>query len=158
MYRSARILEAIATVTTVSGPTAPMADAGLRLGSPPRTALARPLGLGGPGGRDAFGDLFQIAVTAAWAKERDGEPIRNPRASRRVARSHHRSRRVRDRGGRARPMKDATAGLMGVGTPDSERNRRAPAPTTRASVRQRSARRETGKSKKVSGNGSSRSV
>ena len=42
--------------------------------------LARPLGLGGPGGRDAFGDLFQIAVTAAWAKERDGEPIRNPRA------------------------------------------------------------------------------
>ena len=43
-------------------------------------ALARPLGLGGPGGRDAFGDLFQIAVTAAWAKERDGEAIRNPRA------------------------------------------------------------------------------
>ena len=43
-------------------------------------ALARPLGLGGPGGRDAFGDLFQIAVTAAWARERDGEPIRNPRA------------------------------------------------------------------------------
>jgi RNA polymerase sigma factor (sigma-70 family) len=42
--------------------------------------LARPLGLGGPGGRDAFGDLFQIAVTAAWAKERDGETIRNPRA------------------------------------------------------------------------------
>lgn len=42
--------------------------------------LARQLGLGGPGGRDAFGDLFQIAVTAAWAKERDGEPIRNPRA------------------------------------------------------------------------------
>ena len=42
--------------------------------------LARPLGLGGPGGRDAFGDLFQIAVTAAWAKEREGEPIRNPRA------------------------------------------------------------------------------
>jgi DNA-directed RNA polymerase specialized sigma24 family protein len=42
--------------------------------------LARPLGLGGPGGRDAFGDLVQIAVTAAWAKERDGEPIRNPRA------------------------------------------------------------------------------
>jgi RNA polymerase sigma factor (sigma-70 family) len=31
-------------------------------------------------GRDAFGDLFQIAVTAAWARERDGEPIRNPRA------------------------------------------------------------------------------
>src|SRR3954465_15611949 len=26
--------------------------------------LARQLGLGGPGGRDAFGDLFQIAVTA----------------------------------------------------------------------------------------------
>jgi RNA polymerase sigma factor (sigma-70 family) len=43
-------------------------------------ALARPLGLGGPGGRDAFGDLFQIAVTAAWVRERDGEPIRNPRA------------------------------------------------------------------------------
>jgi RNA polymerase sigma factor (sigma-70 family) len=43
-------------------------------------ALARPLGLGGPGGRDAFEDLFQIAVTAAWVKERDGEPIRNPRA------------------------------------------------------------------------------
>jgi RNA polymerase sigma factor (sigma-70 family) len=42
--------------------------------------LARPLGLGGPGGRDTFGDLFQIAVTAAWAKERDGEAIRNPRA------------------------------------------------------------------------------
>ena len=42
--------------------------------------LARPLGLGGPGGRDAFGDLFQIAVTAAWVKERDGETIRNPRA------------------------------------------------------------------------------
>jgi hypothetical protein len=30
--------------------------------------------------RDAFGDLFQIAVTAAWMLERDGEPIRNPRA------------------------------------------------------------------------------
>ena len=43
-------------------------------------ALARPLGLGGPGGRDTFADLFQIAVTAAWARERDGEPIRNPRA------------------------------------------------------------------------------
>jgi RNA polymerase sigma factor (sigma-70 family) len=43
-------------------------------------SLAHPLGLRGPGGRDAFGDLFQIAVTAAWAKERDGEPIRNPRA------------------------------------------------------------------------------
>jgi RNA polymerase sigma factor (sigma-70 family) len=43
-------------------------------------ALARPLGLGGPGGRDAFGDLFQIAATAAWVKERDGETIRNPRA------------------------------------------------------------------------------
>ena len=42
--------------------------------------LARPLGLGGPGGRDAFGDLFQIAATAAWVKERDGETIRNPRA------------------------------------------------------------------------------
>lgn len=43
-------------------------------------ALARPLGLVGAGGRDAFGDLFQIAVTAAWVRERDGEPIRNPRA------------------------------------------------------------------------------
>ena len=43
-------------------------------------ALARPLGLAGAGGRDAFGDLFQIAVTAAWARERDGEPIRHPRA------------------------------------------------------------------------------
>ena len=43
-------------------------------------ALARPLGLAGAGGRDAFGDLFQIAVTAAWLRERDGEPIRNPRA------------------------------------------------------------------------------
>ena len=42
--------------------------------------LARSLGLSGPGGRDAFGDLFQIAVTAAWLSERDGEPIRNPRA------------------------------------------------------------------------------
>jgi DNA-directed RNA polymerase specialized sigma24 family protein len=42
--------------------------------------LARPLGLGGAGGREAFGDLFQIAVTAAWLRERDGEPIRNPRA------------------------------------------------------------------------------
>jgi DNA-directed RNA polymerase specialized sigma24 family protein len=42
--------------------------------------LARPLGLGGPGGRDAFGDLYQIAVTAAWAKERAGERIHNPRA------------------------------------------------------------------------------
>jgi RNA polymerase sigma factor (sigma-70 family) len=42
--------------------------------------LARSLGLGGPGGRDAFGDLFQIAVTAALVKERDGEQIRNPRA------------------------------------------------------------------------------
>jgi RNA polymerase sigma factor (sigma-70 family) len=42
--------------------------------------LARSLGLSGPGGRDAFGDLFQIAITAAWVKERDGEPIRNPRA------------------------------------------------------------------------------
>src|SRR3954464_12559374 len=43
-------------------------------------ALARPLGMSGAGGRDAFGDLFQIAVTAAWIRERDGEPIRNPRA------------------------------------------------------------------------------
>jgi RNA polymerase sigma factor (sigma-70 family) len=43
-------------------------------------ALARPLGMSGAGGRDAFGDLFQIAVTAAWMRERDGEPIRNPRA------------------------------------------------------------------------------
>jgi RNA polymerase sigma factor (sigma-70 family) len=42
--------------------------------------LARPLGLDGSGGRDSFGDLFQIAVTAAWIRERDGEPIRNPRA------------------------------------------------------------------------------
>jgi RNA polymerase sigma factor (sigma-70 family) len=42
--------------------------------------LARPLGLAGAGGRDAFGDLFQVAVTAAWVRERDGEPIRNPRA------------------------------------------------------------------------------
>jgi RNA polymerase sigma factor (sigma-70 family) len=42
--------------------------------------MARQLGLAGPGGRDIFGDLFQIAVTAAWVKERDGEPIRNPRA------------------------------------------------------------------------------
>src|SRR4051812_19311566 len=32
------------------------------------------------GGRDAFDDLFQIAATAAWIRERDGEPIRNPRA------------------------------------------------------------------------------
>jgi hypothetical protein len=37
-------------------------------------ALARPLGMSGAGGRDAFGDLFQIAVTAAWMRERDGEP------------------------------------------------------------------------------------
>src|ERR687886_2043883 len=43
-------------------------------------ALARPLGLAGAGGREAFGDLFQIAVSPAWARERDGEPIRNPRA------------------------------------------------------------------------------
>src|SRR3954452_9963126 len=43
-------------------------------------ALARPLGMSGAGGRDAFGDLFQIAVTAAWMRERDGEPIRHPRA------------------------------------------------------------------------------
>jgi RNA polymerase sigma factor (sigma-70 family) len=42
--------------------------------------LARPLGMAGAGGRDAFGDLFQIAATAAWIRERDGEPIRNPRA------------------------------------------------------------------------------
>jgi RNA polymerase sigma factor (sigma-70 family) len=42
--------------------------------------LARPLGMVGAGGRDAFGDLFQIAATAAWIRERDGEPIRNPRA------------------------------------------------------------------------------
>src|SRR4051794_25119447 len=42
--------------------------------------LARPLGMVGSGGRDAFGDLFQIAATAAWMRERDGEPIRNPRA------------------------------------------------------------------------------
>jgi len=42
-------------------------------------ALARPLGLAGAGGRDAFGDPFQIAVTA-WVRERDGEPIRHPRA------------------------------------------------------------------------------
>ena len=28
-------------------------------------SLARPLGMAGAGGRDAFGDLFQIAVTAA---------------------------------------------------------------------------------------------
>jgi hypothetical protein len=48
--------------------------------APPGDSEFGPLGLGGPGGRDAFGDLFQIAVTAAWAKERDGEPIRNPRA------------------------------------------------------------------------------
>jgi RNA polymerase sigma factor (sigma-70 family) len=43
-------------------------------------ALARPLGLSGPRGRDVFGDLFQIAVTAAWAKEHAGEPIHNLRA------------------------------------------------------------------------------
>src|SRR3954454_467096 len=43
-------------------------------------SLARPLGMSGAGGRDAFGDLFQIAVTAAWMRERDGEPIRTPRA------------------------------------------------------------------------------
>src|SRR3954466_15939871 len=42
--------------------------------------LARPLGMAGGGGRDAFGDLFQIAATAAWMRERDGETIRNPRA------------------------------------------------------------------------------
>src|SRR5919202_3889927 len=42
--------------------------------------LGRPLGMAGAGGRDAFGDLFQIAATAAWMRERDGEPIRNPRA------------------------------------------------------------------------------
>jgi RNA polymerase sigma factor (sigma-70 family) len=42
--------------------------------------LARPLGMAGAGGRDAFGDLFQIAATAAWMRERDGETIRNPRA------------------------------------------------------------------------------
>ena len=34
----------------------------------------------GAGGHDAFGDLFQIAATAAGCRERDGEPIRNPRA------------------------------------------------------------------------------
>ena len=38
------------------------------------------MGLAGAGGREAFGDLFQIAVRPAWARERDGEPIRNPRA------------------------------------------------------------------------------
>ena len=43
-------------------------------------ALARPPGMAGAGGRDALGDLFQIAVTAAWVRERDGEPIRHPRA------------------------------------------------------------------------------
>jgi DNA-directed RNA polymerase specialized sigma24 family protein len=37
--------------------------------------------MAGAGGRDALGDLFQIAATAAWVRERDGEPIRNPRAS-----------------------------------------------------------------------------
>src|SRR3954463_1621879 len=42
--------------------------------------LARPLGMARAGGRDAFDDLFQIAATAAWIRERDGEPIRNPRA------------------------------------------------------------------------------
>ena len=42
--------------------------------------LARPLGMAGAGGRDAFADLFQIAATATWVRERDGEPIRNPRA------------------------------------------------------------------------------
>src|SRR4051812_23178303 len=36
--------------------------------------------MAGAGGRDAFGDLFQIAATAAWVRECDGEPIRNPRA------------------------------------------------------------------------------
>ena len=29
---------------------------------------ALPLGFRGPGGRDAFAELFQIAVTAAWAR------------------------------------------------------------------------------------------
>src|SRR4051812_36931868 len=42
--------------------------------------LARPLGMAGTGGRDAFGDPFQIAATAAWGRERDGGPIRNPPA------------------------------------------------------------------------------
>jgi RNA polymerase sigma factor (sigma-70 family) len=42
--------------------------------------LGRRLGLAGPGGRDAFGDLFQVAATEAWTRERSGEPIRNPRA------------------------------------------------------------------------------
>ena len=42
-------------------------------------ALARPLGLGGPGGRDAFGDLFQIAV--------DGRVGRSATASRSATRA-----------------------------------------------------------------------
>ena len=44
--------------------------------------LARPLGLGGPGGRDAFGDLFQIAVdrgVGQGARRRaDPQPARVP--------------------------------------------------------------------------------
>jgi RNA polymerase sigma factor (sigma-70 family) len=39
--------------------------------------LARQLGLHGPAGRDVFGDLFQIAATAAWLTEQAGERIRN---------------------------------------------------------------------------------
>src|SRR3954465_5432312 len=51
--------------------------------------------MSGAGGRDAFGDLFQIAVTAAWMRERDGEPIRNPRAFLRQAIVNQRKMQLR---------------------------------------------------------------
>ena len=51
--------------------------------------------MAGAGGRDAFGDLFQIAATAAWMRERDGEPIRNPRAFLRQVIINQRKMRLR---------------------------------------------------------------
>jgi RNA polymerase sigma factor (sigma-70 family) len=81
--------------------------------------LARPLGLGGAGGRDTFGDLFQIAVTAAWAKERDGEQIRNPRAFLRQVIVNQRKMQLRSQ--RRHPatsfdeLADAAEGAGGLG-------------------------------------------
>jgi hypothetical protein len=83
--------------------------------------LARPLGLGGPGGRDAFGDLFEIAVTAAWAKERDGEPIRSPRARLRHVIVNQRKMQLRSqRGHPATSFDELAATAESTGGPSVE--------------------------------------
>jgi RNA polymerase sigma factor (sigma-70 family) len=89
-------------------------------------ALARPLGMAGAGGRDAFGDLFQIAVTAAWVRERDGEPIRHPRAFLRQVMVNQRKMQLRAERRHPATSFDDLAGTADGGPPiDSIAARRA---------------------------------